>query len=66
MAMVISLFHAPCVMADLNNRTSNYKSYGIEDLSFNLSYRDVLRSIVDLTECKINSARSQDFRKLAD
>ena len=30
------------------------------------SYRDILGSILDSTECKIDSARSQDLRKLVE
>ena len=53
-------------MANLNNHTSDCRLYSIENLSLNSSCRDILRSIIDLTECKIDSVKSQDLRKLAD
>ena len=46
-------------MAKPNNCMSDCRSYGIEDLSLNSSYRDILRSIFDLIECKIDSVRNR-------
>ena len=48
--MVISLFHIPCVMVNLNDHMRGCRSYSIEDVSSNLSYRDILRPIFDSTE----------------
>ena len=56
----------PCVMANLNDCMRDCRSYGNGNLSSNSSCRDILRSIFDSTECKIDSARSQTLRKLAN